>query len=394
MAQSFSVKKYLSKVTAHQLLSEVIANAGGQAFFEISDETPRKLAIQLMEDSIKALDTEQRLDVTRTLSYVSSITSKHIASLAKKLYKETTGKDFEPEIECATDTDLMLYFVLRHEGIADKLAFLQPFYASKSYLSYEAKAVEKVETETKLTELSREFTRLANKDDNATEQHMEHLFLDSILYVTSTFHEGYTIENTINTEGEADRKKVTRKVQTVRIAYLPQEEVVLLSGNVSKQQKLIFLDTFLRIVTGGGYEAKVECYELTPLTNLSLDFTSYNKGTPFIKATIKSVTFAYAEGKKKLRLALPSSREYTGMQMLQETLEELGLEERFPSFTLLNMTFGFMFQDKEKQNKAVNVSCSISPSKATLCPLFEYERYTKSILKNAGIYEGFKLVEK
>ena len=80
MAQSFSLKKYLSKLHAHELLGELIARNGGQAFFEISDQTPRKLAIQLMEDSVKSLDTEARIEIVRTLSYVSSITNKHTAS--------------------------------------------------------------------------------------------------------------------------------------------------------------------------------------------------------------------------------------------------------------------------------------------------------------------------
>jgi len=394
MAQSFSSKKYLSKIFAHQLISELASNHGAQLFFEINDQTPRKLAVQLMEDSIKSLDTEQRLNVIKDLSYVSSITSSHTASLGKKLFKEETKKEFEPEIECASDSDIVLYLFLRHEKMADKLAFLHPFYASKSYISYEAKKITEAEAETKLTELAREFTRLANKDDNATEQETEHLFLDNILYVESKFQGSYDIGSKVDAAtGEISRKVVSRKIETVRIAYIPEEEVLLIAGNVAKSQKMIFMDTFLRVVTGGGYEEKVEQYDLLPLKNLSLDFTQHNKGTPFIKAVIKSATVSYAEGKKKLRLTLPSSREHTGMQALKETLDELGLEERFGSFDIVNMTFGFMFQNKEKQDRAVNVNCSISSTRASLCPLFEYERYAKSILKNAGIYEGFKLIE-
>lgn len=394
MSQSFSTKKYFSKLSAHQLLSELASNHGAQLFFEINDQTPRKLAVELMEDSIKSLDTEKRLDVLKDLSYISSITNAHTASLGKKLFKGETGKDFEPEIECTTDHDVVLYLFLRHEAIADKLAFLHPFYASKSYISYEAKNVAQEVTETKLTELAREFTRLANKDDNATEQEMEHLFLNDILYVGSKFQGSYDIENKIDAKtGEINRKHVSRKIETVRIAYIPEEEVVLVAGNVSKQQKMLFLDTFLRIVTAGGYEGKTENFDLLPLKNLSLDFTQYNKGTPFIKASIKSATISYAEGKKKIRLTLPSSHDHSGMQILKETLDELGLAERFGSFDIVNMTFNFMFQNKEKQDKAVNVSCSLSPLRASLCPLFEYERYTKQILKNAGIYEGWKVME-
>lgn len=394
MATSFTLKKYVSKLYAHQLLSLLAAKHGEQLFFEINDQTPRKLAVTLMEDSIKALEPEKRLEIVRDLSYVSSITSVHTASLAKKLYKEETAKDFEPEIECVSDHDTVLYFFLRHEAIANKLTFLHPFYASKSYISYEAKNVARDVAETKLTELAREFTRLANKDDNATEQEMEHLFLRDILYVESKFQGSYDIESKLDaTTGEIDRKHVSRKIETVRIAYIPEEGVVLIAGNVSKQQKMLFLDTFLRIVTDGGYEGKTEGFNLVPMKNLSLDFTQYNKGTPFIKAVIRSATISYAEGKKKLRITLPSTREHSGMQALKETLDELGLEQRFSSFDIVNMTFGFMFQNKEKQDKAVNVSCSISPFRASLCPLFEYERYTRAILKNAGIYEGWKVKE-
>ncbi|HCC06113.1 TPA: hypothetical protein DEP94_02015 [Candidatus Nomurabacteria bacterium] len=394
MAQSFSLKKYFSKIFAHQLISELADTHGAQLFFEINNQTPRKLAVQLMEDSIKSLDTEKRLDILKDLSYISSITSAHTASLGKKLFKEETGKDFEPEIECNSDYDVVLYLYLRHNDIAEKLAFLFPFYSSKSYISYEAKKVEKVAMESKLTELSREFTRIANKDDNATEQEMENLFLNDILYIESKFQGSYNIQDKIdNKTGEIDKKHVIRKIENVRIAYIPNEEVILLAGNVSKQQKMIFLDTFLRIVCNGGYEEKVESFNMDPLKNLSFDFIPFNKGTPFIKTSVKSVTLSYAEGKKKLRIALPASIEYSGLQALKETLDELGLAERFNSFDIVNMTFGFMFQNKEKQDKSVNVSCSISPNRATLCPLFEYERYTKSILKNAGIYEGWKVVE-
>lgn len=394
MAQSFSTKKYFSKLFAHELISELASNHGGQLFFEINDQTPRKLAIQYMEDGIKSLDTAQRLEVLKDLSYVASVTNAHTASLGKKIYLQETGKEFEPEIECVSDTDIVLYLFLRHEEIANKLAFLSPFYASKNYIQYEAADVTKEIAELKLTELSREFTRLANKDENATEQEMEHLFLQDILYIESKFQGGYDVTPKLNnTTGEIERKHLSRKIETVRIAFLPKEELVLISGNVSKNQKLLFLETFLRIVCETGYEGKSEVYNLTPLQNLSFDFTPYNSKTPFIKATISSATISYAEGKKKLRLTLPSSREHANLQSLKEMIEELGLVERFPSFEIVNMTFRFMFQNKEKQDKSVGVNCSISSTKASLCSLFEYERYTKSILKNAGIYEGFKVKE-
>lgn len=395
MAQSLSLRKYFSKVNAHSLVTELIGNHGIQVFLEINGETPRKLAVQLMEDAIKALDTEKRLEVIKELSFVSSITSTHTASLGRKLFLREMGKEFEPEVECVSDADIVLYLHLRHEKIADKLAFLHPFYASRSYFSYEAKKVDELEAEIKLAELSREFTRIANKDGNATEQEMEHLFLDDTLYIESKFQGSYDIESKLDAAtGEINRKHATRKIETIRIAYLPNEETVLLGGNVSKLQKRIFLDTFLRTVTGGGYEDKIETYDLSLLRNMAFDFVPHNKGTPFIRASIRSATLAYADGKKKIRLTIPSSRNHSNLSALRESMEELGLEGRFGSFAIMNMTFGFVFQNKDKQDKAVNVSCSISPNKSSLCPLFEYERYTKSILKNAGIYGGFKTAEK
>lgn len=394
MASSFSVKKYLSKIHAHELIAELIRNHKAEAFFEINDQTPRKLAITLMEDSIKSLDTEKRIAVIKDLSYVASITSTHTASLGKKIATKLSGTPHEPEIECVSDHDTVLYLFLRHTDVAEKLAFLAPFYASKSYFSYEAKKVDPAEAEMRLTELSREFTRLANKDDNATEQEMEYFFLGDILYIESKFQGEYSVAPKLDAStGEIDKKHMARTLSSIRIAYLPEEEVVLIAGNVSKEIKMVFLDTFLRVVCLSGYEEKREVFSFEPLKNFSLDFTSHNKGTPFIKAWIKSVTLSYADGKKKLRLTLPSSRDMTNMQALDETLEELGLKERFVSFDIINMTFGFLFQNKEQQDKSVNVNCSLSPNKASLCPLFEYERYTKSILKNAGIYEGFRLQE-
>lgn len=390
MASSFSVKKYLSKITAPSLLSELAAGHDTQLLFDINDQTPRKLAIQLMEDGIKSLETEKRLDVLKDISYVASLTNQHTARLGKILFKEEFGKEFEADVECTTDHDLVLYLYLRHETIVQKLALLSPFYASKSYITYEAQTKEKVEVETKLTQLSREFTRIANKDDNATEQHMEYLFIDDVWHIASTFHQGYTVAETLNEEG-TNRKNIARSLQTVRIAYIPKENVALIAGNITAQQKLIFLDTFLRIITGGGYEGKVEKYDLTPLRNFSFDFVHYNKGTPFIKASVRSITLSYADGKKKLRLALPNSKEHTNLQLLKESLDEIGLSERFPSCTLDAIALSFMFQNKDKQDKSVNVSCSLSPSRSNLCSLFEYERYAKSILKNAGMYEGFKL---
>ncbi|MEI6810592.1 MAG: hypothetical protein WCK60_00920 [Candidatus Nomurabacteria bacterium] len=424
MAQSFSIKKYLSKISAHQLIEKIATKHGVQLMFEINDQTPRKLAVSLMEDSIKALDPEVRLEIIKEFSYISSITSSHTASLGKKLYKEQTGASFEPEIKCNSDSDTVLYLYLQHKDIGDKIAFLYPFYSSKSYLSYEANIsvppksqtdaeltqtdAEKIQTntknsnnselkmliESKLTGLSREFTRLANKEDNATEQEMEYLFLDDILYLESKFQGSYDVQSKIDNEtGEINNKHVVRKIESVRIAYIPNEEVMLIAGNVSKQQKLIFMDTFLRVVCDGGYEEKIESYDLTLFKKLTFDFGQYNKEKMFIKAVVKSITLSYAEGKKKLRLTLPGTNEHMNLSALKETLDDLNLIDLYSTFEIVNIGIGFIFHNKEKEDRSVNINCSLSSGRASLCPLFEYERYAKSILKNAGVYEGWKVAK-
>jgi hypothetical protein len=250
------------------------------------------------------------------------------------------------------------------------------------------------EVEMQLSELRREFTRLANKEDNATELDMESAYIDDVLYLETQFQGSYDIGQKLDPEtGEMNRKHISRRIETIRIAYIPNEEIMLIAGNVSKQQKMIFLDTFLRIVCGTGYEAKVETFNLEPLKDLTLDFTTHNKGTPFIKGSIYSATVSYADGKKKVRLTFPVSRDHTGMQAFKETLEELGLDKKWNSLELTNANFKFIFQNKENIEKSINVAFSLTSQKATLCPLFEYERYAKALLKNAGIYEGFKLSE-
>ena len=43
---------------------------------------------------------------------------------------------------------------------------------------------------------------------------------------------------------------------------------------------------------------KIEHYDLTPLKKSFTGFYSVQQGYPFIKASIKSVTLSYAEGKR------------------------------------------------------------------------------------------------
>ena len=129
MAQSFSTKKYFSKIFVPSLIQKLYAKHNAEVFFDINDQTPRKTAVDMMVESFTVLDPAQKIDIEGELSYISSFSTKHTARLAKLLYKETTGKEFEPEVECTTDHDYALYFSLYHEDLVEHIIFLNEFYA-------------------------------------------------------------------------------------------------------------------------------------------------------------------------------------------------------------------------------------------------------------------------
>jgi hypothetical protein len=70
-------------------------------------------------------------------------------------------------------------------------------------------------------------------------------------------------------------------------------------------------------------------------------------------------------------------------------LDELTLTKQFELYTIENVSLGFYFIDSKKADKSIAASCSLSPNKSSLCPLFPYDRYTRTLLKQAGIDHGF-----
>ena len=389
---SFSTKNYFKKIYAPDLLTELYKQHDIIAIFEITEQTVRKNVIAILNDFYNALPPEQKIDIQKELALLASISTPHATDLFSSLLKERKTEKHETHIECTSPHDRVLYYYLFHKDLFDEVIFLHTFYVKPNYMLYESKEVDLVEAELKVTELAKEFTRLANKEDRVTECHVESKTLNEILYVSATFEGTPELSTKIDsTTGDMDKTKTIKKIEVVRIAYLPKDKEILISYTGSKYEKLLFLDTFLRVVCGSGYEEKIESFDLSPVKDESFDFSKTNKGTPLLLWKIKAVAFSFGNEKQKnkMKITLPSSQQEYGLHPLFTCLEELQMKGQFKNYTIENVTLSFSFTDKNKGDKAVNVPVSVSLIKSSLCPLFFYHRYTRTLLKQAHIENGF-----
>ncbi len=395
---SFSLAKYIKKLHAHALFSELAKKHGEQLFFDISEQTPRKVAVEIMIENIKSIDTEKRIAVEEELAYIYSVSTKHASTLLLSLYEKEHSTAFEGEIECISDVDTVLYFYLHHNTLFEDMLFFHDFYAKKSYTPYEAKEQEMSFVESKIDEVTREFERLANKEGNATSLEVIHKTLDNKLFLTAIFEGGKESSPKINKEtGELDRKNTRRKIEHIFIVYIPKEKRVLIRGTVGKTPLTYFLDIFLRNACQSDYVGKKEAFDLHAFKNLSFDFAQHNKGTPYIAFYIKGIAFSYAEGKKKMKLSFPLNKQSQALGALQESLQELGMITRYESFVIdsLSLVFTFIDQKKAEQGKNghINIPCTITRGSTSLCPLFTFENHARTLLKLSEIDKGFVMEE-
>jgi hypothetical protein len=135
----------------------------------------------------------------------------------------------------------------------------------------------------------------------------------------------------------------------------------------------------------------MESFNLSVFKKQDFDFKTTNNGTPLLTWKIKAITLSFGseKTKKKMRLSLPSTAQEHGLNPLFSTLEELELTTKIQSYNIDNVTLSFSFIDKVKADKSANVSCSLSLTKSSLCPLFPYDRYARTLLKQAGVDGGF-----
>lgn len=393
MSKAFSAKNYFKKIHSYELLADFYEQYQIIAILGIIDTTSRKNAVDIMMDFYKSIEPAKKIDIEKDLALINILSTKYSVALFISLLKQKKLPFEETLTECKTDQDKVLYYYLNNKDIFDEVMFFHDFYVSRGYMLYEAKEVDLVTAEFAITELAKEFKRIANKDDRATECDVTAKSLDGLLYLHATFEGGTELSPARDKiTGELDRTRTIRKQEEVKIVYLPNDKEVLISYTGNKHEKLIFLDTFLRVVCGCGFEDKVESFDLTAFKNQDFDFSKTNKGTPLLTWKIKAITLSFGSGektKKKMRLSLPSTVQENGLHPLFSTLEELGLTSKIAGYGIENIALSFSFIDTLKPEKSVPVSCSISLTKSSLCPLFPYDRYARTLLKQSGIDMGF-----
>ncbi len=393
MAKSFSIKNYFKKIHTHELLADLYEKNSITAILGITESTSRKNAVDIMMDFYKSLSPSDRIEIEKELIVISTLSTKHSIPLFVSLLKEKKLPYDITTVECKTTEDRVLYYYLYHKDIFDEVMFFHDFYTSRGYMLYEAKEIDLVGALFSITELTKEFKRLANKDERATECDVTAKSLDGLLYLHATFEGGSHISpRRDSTTGELDRTRTVRKHEEVKIVYLPKDKEVLISYTGSKHEKLIFLDTFLRIVCSGAYIEKIESFDLKKIKNKDFDFSTSNNNTPLLMWKIKGITLSFGgeeKSKKKMKLSLPSTVQEDRLNPLFSTLDELSLSKQFQLYSIENVTLSFSFINKENPEKSINVSCSLSQNKSSLCPLFQYDRHARVLLKQSGIYEGF-----
>ncbi len=393
MSQSFSIKNYLKKIHTPELLSDLYEQHDIVAILGITENTSRKNAVDIMMDFHKSLSPSEKIDIEKELTLVNILSTKYSVPLFISLLKQKKLPYEETTIECTTDQDKVLYYYLNNKDIFDEVLFFHDFYTSKGYMIYEAKEVDMDAARFAITALTKEFKRIANKDDRATECEVTAKVLDGLLYVHAVFEGGtHASPGRDKITGELDRTRTVRKQEEVKIVYFPKDKEVLISYTGSKHEKIIFLDTFLRIVCASSYDDKIESFDVETFKKQDFTFSTTNKGLPLLTWKIKGITLSFGTNevsKKKMRLSLPSSVQENGLAPLFTTLEELGLTKQFQGYSVENIALSFSFQDMRKHDKSVNVSCSLSRNKSSLCPLFPYDRHARTLLKQAGIDNGF-----
>ena len=385
MASAFSTKNYFKKIYSPLVLTEFYKKHNITAIFEVTESTPRKTIVGLFNDFHASLSPEEKITTEEELAIVSSVSSPYAANLLTLILKEKNLSSVTT-IECASEYDVVLYHYIFNRDIFDELAYFHIFYSNRGYMLYEAKEVDLISAVYACTELQKEFTRIINKDDNATECAFEQKVLDGLLFIKVNFDGGKIVT------ARKEKQSLVKKQEEIKIVYIPEQKEVLITFTGSKYEKLIFLDTFLRIVCKSGYDGKVESFDLTKFSETDFDFSNSNKGIPLLTWKAKAVTLTFGgseKQKKKMKLTIPSTPQEHGLAPFRTTLEEIGILSKVKEYGVDNVSINFSFTHKEKSDKSVQVSCSLSQIKSPLCPLFPYDRYARTLLKQAGIEKGF-----
>ena len=392
MAVPFSPRQYFKNIQTPQLITQLYATHGVTAVFEISETTPRSVVVDMLYDYYKSLDGSIKYDIERELALVHSLSTKFSPALFRSAL-QSAGKPHEvTEVECKTIHDFTLYYYLTQREVFDEVLYYHDFYTGRRYFRYEAKRVDLSEGAKSLPELTKEFERIANKHDRVTSCDVTHRVLDGRLYIHASFEGSAKVTPVLDKETSIiDRTRTSRSLEQIHIVYIPEDEEVMIAYTGGKAEKLILLDTFLRLVCGSEYQGKVESYDLKHFSKQNFTFPNASHGFALLSWKIKSLKFSFGAEKikKRIHMALPSAQQEVGMAPLYAMLRELGLESRFSSFTIDQVALSFTFVNEEKPESSVNLRFTITPNKISLNPLFPYDRRARLFVRQVGVDLGF-----
>ncbi len=370
----FSTKNYFKKIQTPVLLTELYKRHDVIAIFEITEQTSRKNVIAILTDFYNSLEIEKKLELEEKFEEGNKLATPHGEYIIPLLLKEK-GMSAVTTVECKTKEDLSLYYYLFHPELYEEALFIHSFFVKPSYMLYEAKVVELKDASFAITELSKEYKRILDKEDLGAEYVSDHKLFNNHLYYNMT----------ITGVGKNKRE------DEVRVVYMPSEKEIIISYTGSKYEKLLLLDTFLRIVCKDGYLERVESYELNSFKKETFDFSAFSKGLPFTSWKIKGVTLSLGtkEAKKKIKVALPSKQESRGLSPLFTFYKEIGIGEILPTADLDSVSFSMYFINQKNKEKTIHVPVTLTKNKVSLCPIYPYHAFARTILKEANIYQGF-----
>ncbi len=370
----FSTKNYFKKIQAHALLTELYRRHDVVALFEITEQTARKNVIAILTDFYNSLDIEKKLEIEEKLEEASGLATAHGEYIIPFLLKEKVMSTVTT-VDCKTKEDLSLYYYLFHPELYEEALFLHSFFIKPSYMLYEAKEASLKDVSFAITELAKEYKRILDKEDLGAEYTSDHKLFNNQLYFK------------MNIMGVGKNKREDE----VRVVYIPENKEIIISYSGSKYEKLLLLDTFLRIVCKDGYLERIESYELSLFKKETFDLGTFNKGLPFTSWKVKGVTLALGtkESKKKIKVALPSKQDGRGLSPLFVFYKEIGIGEILPTADIDSVSFSMYFINQKNKEKTVHVPVTLSKGKVSLCPIYPYHAFARSILKEANIYQGF-----
>ncbi|MEN9881072.1 MAG: hypothetical protein RLZZ308_255 [Candidatus Parcubacteria bacterium] len=373
MASRFSSKNYFKKIYTPELIVELYKRHEVTALFEITEQTPRKNVLNILNDFHNSLSPEQKITIEEEFRAIYEVFTPHSDYIISLILKER-GLSSVTTIECKSSLDLVLYYYLfNKEDIFDDLTFFTRFYKKAGYMLYEAKEVEVNDVLFATTEIAKEYKRILEKEDRIIETEYDAKSLQGYIYFIMTA-----------------KDIVSKREDTVRVVYMGGQKEIIVSHTGGAYEKKLLLDTFLRIACADGYLERVESYSLTSFMKEEYTFVTPSPSL-LMSWKAKNITLSFGSDtqRHKMKYSLPSKTEGVHLHPLFALYKELGIYDKLPSLTIDSITLSFYCIDQKNKEKTVHIPVTLSSNKTSLCPLYFYHAHIREIFKTSNIFQGF-----